>query len=417
MKDVFNQDFKQAYRDGGRSFFGFLGRTNFFIILLLFLFVLTSFYAVSTASGQETYKAIFDTGATPPLIKHFVIVFVSLLVTFLMPLVSAKHLQVWGLSLYFLFCIVLLVLLFTNGARINNAERWVYIMGVSVQPSEFLKLGLVSFVALVSSKFQSRGDECSWGDYRKYYLYPIILILIVSAYIGWSNISTAVIYMTVTACLFFVCKMPWTWFFRTFASLALLAILAFFIIVKVLPDSWLVGRFATLKARTERTELPLVDKDKQIIINDDNLQEQYARIALANSQLLGRGVGQSKIKDSLPMAMSDYVYAVMIEEVGLVALIGIPALYVAWFLLVASMARKEDDLFCKFLLYGIGIMFPFQALINILVVSGAFTTGQPLPFISAGGSSFLANCIAFGVMLMISRWQVERKRQAKRLEL
>lgn len=405
MKSIIARDNLLAQaEEGQRKFWGFLQRANAQIVLLLLVFTAVSFYSVGTASGQETYEAIFK-GATIPILKHVGIVVFSLTVAFIMPIMKGKYLQTFGTLFYILLCAFLLFMLVTNGSKVNNAERWVYIFNVSVQPSEFIKLGLIGIISLCSCLFHHRGDEHSKRDYWKYYGIPIACILALIVYIGISNISTAAIYLFVTAFLFFVCKMPWGWYVRTFGTLALLG-LALLALVFILPVEWLPGRFSTVRARTERR---LQSDEEKIEINDKNRQEQFGRIALANSQLVGSGIGQSKIKDNLPMAMSDYVYAVMIEELGLVALIGVPLLYVWWFLLIASMAKKEDDLFCKYLLYGIGLMFPFQALINIAVVSGLFTTGQPLPFLSAGGSSFLANCIVFGVMMIISRWQNERR--------
>lgn len=111
------------------------------------------------------------------------------------------------------------------------------------------------------------------------------------------------------------------------------------------------------------------------------------------------------------MAMSDYIYAVLIEEGGVFAMILIPLLYVLWLFLAYRMGSREPNLFYKFVLYGIGFLYPFQAFVNIVVVSGIITTGQPLPFLSAGGSSFWANSFAFAVMLIISREQKERIRR------
>ena len=167
------------------------------------------------------------------------------------------------------------------------------------------------------------------------------------------------------------------------------------------------SRLYTVKCRIER-KLSSTSSD-EFEINDQNRQEKYNKIALANSRLfLGQGFGRSKMKDVLPMASSDYVYAVLIEELGLVALIGVPALYVWWFVIAGILAKREKNPFLQAVLYGIGLVFPLQALVNVVVVSGLFTTGQPLPFLSAGGSSLLASCIALGFMLSISKRQYER---------
>ena len=193
------------------------------------------------------------------------------------------------------------------------------------------------------------------------------------------------------------------------SGVGLILVTVGFIGIYMLPKSSFSvdGRLYTVKARLERKLNPTTSDEFEI--NDLNRQEKYSRIALANSGLFfGKGFGRSTMKDVLPMASSDYVYAVLIEELGLVALIGVPALYVWWFVIAGVLAKREKNLFLKAVLYGLGMIFPLQALVNIVVVSDLFTTGQPLPFLSAGGSSLLTSCIALGLMLSISRRQYQR---------
>lgn len=390
------------------KWYSYLLQTNPWVATLLLLFSCISLYSVSTASGSEAYLHIFKgKGLFHPIIKHIIIVAGSLVVAFAMPLVrKKKSLQVYGFLFYTLFSLALFVMLLTGGVTLNNAERWIYLPGgISVQPSEFWKLELIFFMSLVSSKYVQNGSPQDIKAYIHYYGLPLLLIGALVYFIGRSNLSTAFIYFGVVSVLFYIYQMPWRWYYKTFITLVALVVIAVGMVF-ILPKDSLGGRLDTFRARIERKTIR--SQEDPFSINDENRQEQYGRIALANSKLIGRGIGESRIKDILPMAFSDYIFAVMIEELGLIALIGVPALYVWWFVLAGIMARREQDRFCRYVLYGIGFFYPFQALINFIVVSGLFTTGQPLPFISAGGSSFASNALSLGIMLMISRWQKEQ---------
>lgn len=401
----------------GASFIGYLQQTNLQIWILYFLFVGLSLYATTTASGSEVYKYLFvHGGGMSPIIKQWVIVLFSIVVTASMPLVcKARYLRI-GLILYSLLSLALLALILVNPITINGATRWTNILGVSVQPSEFWKIWIIGILSLMSCRYQGYGSPKTRWAYWIFYGIPIFALMGLTAYVGLNNASTGMIYGLVIALLCLIYKMPFKWYVSTFAFLALfggLLLVALF----TLPEDKLPYRAPTWK---NRIESKLFAKDEgeenKFVLRDETRQEQYALIALANSKFIGRGFGNSTIKDLLPMANSDYIFAVLIEELGAVGLFGIPILYVWWFLIVAALAKREQSQFNRYLLYGIGIFFPLQALVNFVVVSGIITTGQPLPLISAGGSSFLANSIAIGVMLIISRGQYEYRAQ-KQAEL
>lgn len=417
-------DGKQQSVGGGeerKSFIGYLLHTNIQIWVLYLIFVGLSLYATMSASGSVVYDYMFGKGGgISPITKQWGIILVSIFVVVMMPLCcKAKYLRVaWGV--YSLFSLFLLMMIVANPNEINQATRWTNMFGVSVQPSEFWKIWMVGLISYYSCRYVEKSGDKTWKSYLKYYALPLGILLPVIAFIGYSNVSTGLIYCIVTALLFWVCKMPIDWYVKTFASLALVVGLGIGVVM-LLPQNMLPGRLATAKARVER--ILEAKEEEKFTIADENLQEQYARIALANSKLIGRGFGNSTIKDLLPMANSDYIFAVLIEELGILGLVGVPMLYIGWFWIASTMARRERIPFNRYMLYGIGIFFPLQALVNFAVVSGLFTTGQPLPFISAGGSSFLANSIAIGVMLIISRGQYdysvakEKEALAKEAEL
>jgi hypothetical protein len=393
-----------------KSFFSFdtLRQYNISLIFLIVTLFAVSLYSISTASTAEIADSYFK-GSADPVWGHIfkmVVGFIALVVCAVLP---ARNMRIPIAPAYILMCIVLVLLLPVFGKTVNGATRWIRLpfIPMDIQPSEFLKLGLVFLYAFFGSERlkESPDKDPQWF---LHYGMPSILALFLILIIGIQNVSTGLILLIFIVLYLFVLRLPMKiWLGVSGGFMALVAV--GFIGLYMIPKSSLSvdSRLYTVKCRIER-KLSSTSSD-EFEINDQNRQEKYNKIALANSRLfLGQGFGRSKMKDVLPMASSDYVYAVLIEELGLVALIGVPALYVWWFVIAGILAKREKNPFLQAVLYGIGLVFPLQALVNVVVVSGLFTTGQPLPFLSAGGSSLLASCIALGFMLSISKRQYER---------
>ena len=393
-----------------KSFFSFdtLRQYNISLIFLIVTLFAVSLYSISTASTAEIAESYFK-GSTGPVFGHVMKMVVGVIALVVCAVLPARNMRIPIAPAYILMCIVLVLLLPVFGKTVNGATRWIRLpfIPMDIQPSEFLKLGLVFLYAFFGSERlkESPDKDPQWF---LHYGMPSILAFFLILIIGIQNVSTGLILLIFTILYLFVLRLPMKiWLGVSGGFMTLVAV--GFIGLYMIPKSTLSvdSRLYTVKCRIER-KLSATSSD-EFEINDQNRQEKYNKIALANSRLfLGQGFGRSKMKDVLPMASSDYVYAVLIEELGLVALIGVPALYVWWFVIAGILAKREKNPFLQAVLYGIGLVFPLQALVNVVVVSGLFTTGQPLPFLSAGGSSLLASCIALGFMLSISKRQYER---------
>ena len=393
-----------------KSFFSFdtLRQYNISLIFLIVTLFAVSLYSISTASTAEVAKAYFK-GGTGPVLGHIFKMGVGFGVLVMCALLPARNMRIPVAPLSILICFVLVILLLFFGKTSNGATRWIRLpfLPMDIQPSEFIKIGLVFLFAFFGSERlkDSPDKDPQWVIH---YLIPSILASILIVPIAVQNVSTGLILLIFCALYLFVLRMPMrAWL--GISGVGFILVTVGFIGIYMLPKSSFSvdGRLYTVKARLERKLNPTTSDEFEI--NDLNRQEKYSRIALANSGLFfGKGFGRSTMKDVLPMASSDYVYAVLIEELGLVALIGVPALYVWWFVIAGVLAKREKNPFLKAVLYGLGMIFPLQALVNIVVVSDLFTTGQPLPFLSAGGSSLLTSCIALGLMLSISRRQYQR---------
>ena len=181
------------------------------------------------------------------------------------------------------------------------------------------------------------------------------------------------------------------------------------IVLFTLPDSLLPGRATTWRNRLERA---VSTPEDQFKITDENRQEQMGRIAIARGQT-PHGPGKSKIRDTLAMAYSDYLYAIIIEEYSFLACSSSRSL-LCWMYLALREARKQTNTYRSNLLKGFGILYPMQAIVNMVVASGIISTGQTLPLLSYGGSSIIAASMAFGIMIGASR--VDKDKRIKRAE-
>jgi cell division protein FtsW len=172
----------------------------------------------------------------------------------------------------------------------------------------------------------------------------------------------------------------------------------------------LTHRFWTWKNRlTKKNDKNVPAKD--YVVTDDNFQVTHANIAIASSGIIGKGPGNSVERDFLPQAYSDFIYAIIIEEMGILGALGVVFLYVVLLFRCARIAGRCENNFPAFLVLGLALMLVIQAVINMMVACDfGIVTGQPLPLVSRGGTSTVINCAYIGAILSVSR-------SAKRVEL
>lgn len=288
--------------------------------------------------------------------------------------------------------------------------RWLD-FGFSVQPSEFAKLWVILLLAFFLAKWQ---DPERHGAGTKAFKYSLIVTGITCLLIVKDNLSTALLVGVVSFCMMIIAKVEGK-------KLLLLAAIVMAAVVVLLSVSVMVYKYE----EAEKKPFPVLGKtrmatwggrcarffesnDKKAYeeaIVDDNYQEQHAYMAVANSKGIGVWPGNSRARDFLPEAYSDFIYAIIIEETGILGGIFVMALYISLLLRAGAIARRCDKAYPAFLITGLATMIAFQALINMGVSVGLFpVTGQPLPLVSRGGSSFWAISAYFGIMLSISRF-------------
>lgn len=295
--------------------------------------------------------------------------------------------------------ILLLIITLVAGVNLNMASRWLTIPGIGItfQPSEMAKLALIVYVAKILAQYQK--EDGSAGEAFK----PIIIyVLIVAGLIFRENLSTALLVVGVSVAMMFVGRVPLKYLLGSGAvAVGLLALLLF-----VAPKVDFLPRAETWASRVEQ----FVNPDKAD--KSSSYQSDQSKIAIASGGLLGKGPGNSVQRNFLPHPYSDFIYAIIAEEYGLIGPVIVLLCYLFLLARIGVIVRESNRTFPAFLALGLGLMLVSQAFVNMGVAVGIFpVTGQPLPLVSLGTTSVLFTCIAFGMILGVSRHNNELKEQ------
>ncbi|MCR5050935.1 MAG: FtsW/RodA/SpoVE family cell cycle protein [Paludibacteraceae bacterium] len=290
---------------------------------------------------------------------------------------------------------------------INGAARWVRIAGITFQPSELAKLSLIIVVADQLARIKTDADK------RKYFFRTLIIAAVVMLPVMASNLSTAVLIGLIIFCLWVLARIPWKYTLSVvgiaIAALALGYTIVEFIYVR--PGRQMHGPFKRATTWVARIDRHFSDDGaSKFQLTDDNIQEVYASVAIARGGISPIGVlpGNSKERDYLPLAFADYIFAIIVEESGVIGAGFLIFLYLAILFRACYVSSRYSDMPAMLMTMGLALMITCQALISMLVAVGLGpVTGQPLPLISRGGTSVLITSIYFGIMMGVSREQME----------
>ena len=300
-----------------------------------------------------------------------------------------------------------------KGTDVNDAARWLSIAGLSVQPSEFAKVGVIMGTALVLSRLQT--EEGAAPNAMKWILW---MTGIVCGLIAPENLSTAVLLFGVVFLMMYVGRVPLRQLGKLVLVLgaagALFLSVLLFVPSKTLESIPGLNRLTTWQGRIKRFGDSDAVPAAQFKITDKNFQETHATMAIASSNIIGRGPGNSVERDYLPQAYSDFIFAIIIEELGLAGGAFVVLLYIILLVRAAKIARRCRGYFPAFLVMGCALMLVAQAMLNMMVAVGLFpVTGQPLPLISRGGTSTIINCGYIGMILSVSYYTEKMERDAE----
>ncbi|MDR0743809.1 MAG: FtsW/RodA/SpoVE family cell cycle protein [Tannerella sp.] len=374
----------------GRLFKG--DRSVWIIFMLLCLVSLVEVYsATSTLAYRNTY---FWT----PIVRHATFLLMGFAAVLLLHNIPSRYYFV-AILLLPLSIIMLIVTPFI-GVSANEAHRWLSFMGIQFQPSEFAKLACIVFIAFMMSK-QERftPGRTFWIVWSGAGLTCLLILP--------ENFSTAFLLFLVSFLMMIIGQAPWKKMTLLFLSLALTGSLSYALIRSV-PDDF-ADKYMPKRAATWVGRIRDFGKDRsenKYVIDNDNYQVAHAKIAIARGGLFGKLPGRSLQRDVLPQAYSDFIYAIIIEEMGLlIGGVGVMLLYIFLMFRVAIIARRCEKLFPKYLALGCGLLIVIQAFMNMAVAVNLMpVTGQPLPLISRGGTSTMLTCFYFGIILSVSRF-------------
>lgn len=357
---------------------------------ILALLAIFSFLPVFSASSNLAYVV----GKGTPwgyLIKHFVILSIGFVLMFSVHKIPYNYFK--GISILMLPVVVLLlVYTASQGTVIDgaNASRWIRIpfIGLSFQTSTLASVVCMVFTATFFSKYKDQ-----LGSFKNSLIRLWLPIFIVVLLIFPSNLSTAALLFLMVLIVSFVAGYPIK-YLLAICGTGLAAVLLFFLLVKAFPGVF-PNRVDTWMSRVENF--------RSGESADGNYQIERAKTAIVTGKIFGVGAGKSRMKNFLPQSSSDFIYAIIVEEFGLIGGIGLIILYLLLLFRIVVISFKATDVFGKLVVIGLGIPIIFQAFINMGVALQILpVTGQTLPMISSGGTSAWMTCIAMGIILSVS---------------
>jgi cell division protein FtsW len=354
------------------------------VVLLLSLISILVVYSSVVALAYRYKNG--DTASY--LIKHIFIVGSGI---FLMYLIHKIKYSYFSRISQIAIIIAAPLLLYTllKGVSAGDAARWLAIPGTSLtfQTSDFAKLALITYVARMLSIKQE-----VIKDFKLAFIPIILPVIIICALIFPANFSTAALLFLTCLVLMFVGRMNAKHLWLLIAAGVVFIVLLITLIMNF-PDA--IPRGQTWKARIENFS----SGD-----NESNFQAQQAKIAIASGNIVGKGPGHSLQRNFLPQASSDFIFAIVIEEWGLISAVVIVFLYIILLFRGVRIANKSERTFGSLLAIGLSFSLVFQAMINMAVAVNLFpVTGQPLPLVSMGGTSIWFTSIAIGIILSVSR--------------
>lgn len=390
------------------------------VIWMVFFFLcIISVIEVYSASSQLTYKG---GSYLAPVIKHVGILIIGIFCMLVTMNIKCKYFKIVTPFLL-VISFLMLIWVFVAGHSTNGASRWVGIMGMQFQPSEIAKGALVLATAQILSAMQTEQ-----GADKHAFKYILIVCAFIIPPILVENFSTAALICAVIFMMMVIGRVPMYQLGRLVGVVVILIVFLLSMIMLVgdakaeekqqatLTEtvdgektekkgglSKVFHRFDTWKARIEKFSKKEYVPPEKVDLDKDG-QVAHANIAIASSNIVGRGPGNSIERDFLSQAFSDFIYAIIIEEMGFFGAFFVAMLYIILLFRTGRIANYCENAFPAFLALGLALLLVTQALFNMCVAVGlAPVTGQPLPLISKGGTSTMINCIYVGVILSVSR--------------
>ena len=390
------------------------------VIWTVFFFLcLISIVEVFSASSNLSFKTGNYLG---PVLKHCALLAVGLVVMVCVMNIKCRYFKlVTPIALLLSFLMLIIVL--CVGESTNGSQRWLDFLGIQFQPSEIAKGALILATAQILSAMQT-----PTGADKRAFKYILVVCALIIPLIMVENLSTAALLCIVVFLMMFIGKVPKAQLGKLLGTVFLLLAVVVTMVMAFGHDKEKEAREATGQLVVQQVE----EKDENVVekvfhrfdtwkaridnflsdeyvapedydINGRDAQTGHANIAIASSNFIGKGPGNSVERDFLSQAFSDFIYAIIIEELGFAGAVGVCMLYIILLFRTATIANRCANTFPAMLIMGFAMLLVVQALFNMSVAVGLVpVTGQPLPLISKGGTSTIINCAYIGVILSVS---------------
>ena len=387
------------------------------VIWMVFFFLcMISIVEVFSASSGLTYKS---QNFISPILKHTGTIVMGLFIAVVTLNIPCKYFKLMTPFLLLISFITLRWVLM-GGETINGANRVIEIPGFTFQPSEIAKGTMILAEAQILSAMQRENGADK--DAFKFILWLAIPICFL---IGLENLSTAAMLFGIVIIVMFIGRVPYKQIGKLVGAIGGLAVVGLLFIMLVghaeTPEEAQLSKTESVDQAKKKGKIEKLfhraDTWKGRILNfgkgevapldydlDKDAQVAHANIAIVSSGIIGKGPGKSVERDFLSQAFSDFIYAIIVEELGIIGAAFVVFLYIILLYRCARIAGRCENNFPALLVMGLGLLLVIQAIFNMMVAVGlAPVTGQPLPLISKGGTSTIINCAYIGAILSISR--------------
>ena len=388
--------------------------------MVFFFLCMISVVEVFSASSGLTYKRQNYVG---PIAYHAFTIMAGVVVAILTLNIPCRYFKLMTPFLMLISVITLLWVLLA-GTKVGDAGRWINLFGFTFQPSEIAKGTIVLAVAQILAAMQREN-----GADKKAFKWILSITLPACLLIGLENLSTAAMLFAVVFLMMFIGLVSLKQLGKLAGVIIIFVVVAVSMVMLVGHDISDEEKTLTKTEQVDQANQPKKEKNfvekmfhradtwKSRIMKfgkpkptpqeydlDKDAQVAHANIAIVSSGIIGKGPGKSTERDFLSQAFSDFIYAIVIEELGIVGAFAVMFLYIVLLYRCARIASRCENNFPSFLAMGLGLLLVIQATFNMMVAVGlAPVTGQPLPLISKGGTSTIINCAYIGAILSVSR--------------
>jgi cell division protein FtsW len=378
--------------------------------VLFAILIIVAILALFSASSTLAFKHSAST--LGPITEQMLFIVVGVCLAFILQFLPSKLIRICsyaGLGI----SILLLLLTFTGmGVTVNGATRWLKLAGITFQPSELAKLTLILVAGDLLSRIKTKQDQ------KRCFFIVLALTALVCGLIFVGNLSTAVLLGGIIFLLFFLARVHIKYWGTVFVIALVLLTSGYFIVKKAYIEpgrkieAQLLKRVVTWVNRVDTTVEEWNSPADQKYSLEDDYQRTIAKVAIAHGGKSPLGVlpGNSTERNFLPQAFADYIFAIIVEESGIIGALFLIFIYLAILFRSCLISSKYTDYSAMLMVMGLALMLTCQALVSMMVSVGIGpVTGQPLPMISRGGTSALITSIYFGIIMSVSREQTARR--------